>query len=34
MVAIKEGGTAKAVIDSMIKSIDSMINHSLFFIAK
>jgi hypothetical protein len=34
MVAIKQGGTAKAAIGGVIKTIDSIINHSLFFIAK
>jgi hypothetical protein len=34
MVAIKQGGTAKAAIGSVIKTIDSIINHSLFSIAK
>jgi hypothetical protein len=34
MVAIKQGGTAKAAISGMIKTIDSMTNHSLFLIAK
>jgi hypothetical protein len=34
MVAIKQGGIAKAAISGVIRTIDSMINHSLFFIAK
>jgi hypothetical protein len=34
MVAIKQGGTAEAAIDSIIETIDSMTNHSLFLITK
>jgi hypothetical protein len=34
MVAIKQGGTAEAAIGGVIKTIDSMTNHSLFLIAK
>jgi hypothetical protein len=34
IVAIKQGGTAEAVISSMIETTDSMINYSLFLIAK
>jgi hypothetical protein len=34
IVAIKQGGTAEAVIGGVIKTIDSMTNHSLFLIAK
>jgi hypothetical protein len=34
MVAIKQGATAKAAISSVIKTIGSIINHSLFSIAK
>jgi hypothetical protein len=34
MVAIKQGRIAKAAIGGMIKTIDSTINHSFFFIAK
>jgi hypothetical protein len=32
MVAIKQGGTAEAAISSVIKTIDSIINHILFLI--
>jgi hypothetical protein len=31
---IKQGGTAEMVIGGVIKTIDSIINHGLFFIAK
>jgi hypothetical protein len=34
MVAMKQGGTVKAAISSVIKTIDSIINYSLFSIAK
>jgi len=34
MVAIKQGGTAKAAISGVIETIDSMINRSLFLVAK
>jgi hypothetical protein len=34
MVAIKQGGTAKAAISGVIKTIDSTINYNLFLIAK
>ena len=34
MVAIKQGGTAKAAISGVIEMIDSMINRSLFLVAK
>jgi hypothetical protein len=34
IVAIKQGGTAEAVIDGVIETIDSTISHGLFFIAK
>jgi hypothetical protein len=34
MAAIKQGGTAEAAISGVIKTIDSMINHSLFSITK
>jgi hypothetical protein len=34
MVVIKQGGTAKAAIGSVIEMINSKINYSLFFIAK
>jgi hypothetical protein len=31
---IKQGGTAEAVISGVIKTIDSIINHNLFLVAK
>ena len=34
IVAIKQRGTAEVVIGDMIKTIDSIINHSLFSIAE
>jgi hypothetical protein len=34
IVAIKQRGTAEAVIGGVIKTIDSIINHSLFSITK
>ncbi len=34
MVAMKEGGKAKATISSVIKTIDNTINRSLFLVAK
>jgi hypothetical protein len=34
MVAIKQGGTADVAISGVIETIDSMINYSLFLIAK
>ena len=34
MVAIKQGETARAVISGIIKTINSIINHSLFLAAK
>jgi hypothetical protein len=34
IVAIKQGRIAEVAISSVIETIDSMINHSLFFIAK
>jgi hypothetical protein len=34
MVTIKQGGTAKAAISGVIKTINSIINYSLFSIAK
>jgi hypothetical protein len=34
MVAIKQGGTAKAAISGVIETIDSITNHNLFLIAK
>jgi hypothetical protein len=34
MVAIKQGGTAEAAISGVIETINSMINRSLFLIAK
>jgi hypothetical protein len=34
LVAIKQGGTAEAAIGGMIKTIDSIINRTLFLVAK
>jgi hypothetical protein len=34
IVAIKQGGTAEAALSGIIETINSMINHSLFPIAK
>jgi hypothetical protein len=34
IVAIKQGGTAEAVISGVIEMVDSTVNYSLFFIAK
>jgi hypothetical protein len=34
MVAIEQGGTTKAAISGVIEMIDSMINRSLFLVAK
>jgi hypothetical protein len=34
MVAIKQGGTAEAAISGVIKTINSMINYSIFLITK
>ncbi len=34
IVAIKQGGTARAAIGGVIKTINSIINHSLFTIVK
>jgi hypothetical protein len=34
LVAIKQGETAEAAIGGVIKTIDSITNHSLFLIAK
>jgi hypothetical protein len=34
MVAIKQGRTAEAAISGVIETINSMINHSVFLIAK
>ena len=34
IIAIKQGGTAEAVIGGVIKTIDSIIDYNLFFIAK
>jgi hypothetical protein len=34
MVAIKQGETAKIAISGMIETIDSIINYSLFLVAK
>ena len=33
-VAIKQGGTAEAVISGVIETVDGTINYSLFFITK
>jgi hypothetical protein len=33
-VAIKQGGTAKAAISGVIETIDSIFNHTLFFVTK
>jgi hypothetical protein len=34
MVAIKQGGTAEAAISGIIETINSIINRSLFLVAK
>lgn len=34
MAAIKQGGIAEAAISGVIETIDSMINRSLFLVAK
>ena len=34
MVAIKQGGTAKAAISAVIETVDSVINRSPFLITK
>ena len=34
MVAIKQGGTAKVAISLIVRTIKSIINYSLFFVAR
>ncbi len=33
-VAIKQGGPDEGIIDGVIETVDSMVNHSLFVLAK